>query len=132
MAKGKAYLGEFKPQLLDRNVRRRLEKTLYRVCMRLNPAKPPITAQRTRLRVTLTDREGLPTADAVSADSEQLCQSPMRCSGRYRGKDPCSKIKRKSLRNPDQPRDPVRIMNQRTASMGIPCDSVRPISALVS
>jgi hypothetical protein len=86
---------ERRAQLLDSDVRRLRQQPQDQRRLRLDPAGPAITPERTRPDIALLPLERTPAADAGGADPEPSCRCTVAGPGGYRGKD----TRRKSMKS---------------------------------
>jgi hypothetical protein len=89
-----AFVPKRSAQLFDRDVGLSFEESEDRVFVRLDPARPAISALDPGAGLTPLARERSPSADARGADPEPFARLPMVQSLRHRGQHANPKIKR--------------------------------------
>ena len=124
--------GESRAKLLHGDVRRLFEKALDQRALRLDAGGAAISAERSRPGVALTALQRPPAAHARRPDAE--AGGGLAVAGAVGDclQDPGAKIEGKRFRHVRRPPSPADILNQITPTMGIPNDSIRWASALVS
>jgi hypothetical protein len=98
-----AALGERRPQLLHRDVGLFGQETEDQRRLRLDPAGPPVAAERPGPDVALTPFERPPSAHARGADPEPRGCLAVTGSVRHRGDNPCAEIDRERFRHVCRP-----------------------------
>ena len=102
-----------------------------RIRMRFGFTGVPITTERTRSDVTLTQLQIAPTADARRTHAETFGSFPMGCTTGNGGENPNAQIDRNAFRHIRRPPS-ADSLNQTAADLQSPTDSFRPGNALVA
>ena len=118
VADREAAARECSPQLLERDIRRLLDKREDQAGPRLNASRAPVAAQSLRPGVALYALQGAPADRARRAHAKPLGGLPTRKAARNRGEHTCPEIERECLRHVCRP-PPGRQLNHRCADLAI-------------
>src|SRR5215203_6416233 len=103
VADREAAARECSPQLLERDIRRLLDKREDQAGPRLNASRAPVAAQSLRPGVALYALQGAPADRARRAHAKPLGGLPTRKAASNRGEHTCPQIERECLRHVCRP-----------------------------